>query len=172
MSVHEHQKHARSNLRVGVITASDTRTEDSDTSGLTVRELLEKAGHQVIYYEILPDLPEKISDAIAANLPTLDAIIVNGGTGIAPRDSTIEAVRPMLNKEIEGFGELFRMLSYQEIGSAAFLSRAVAGVASGKFVAALPGSTAACKLAMEKLIIPELGHIAYLLDPAARAVTK
>ena len=92
-----------------------------------------------------------------------DAVIVNGGTGIAPRDVTIEAVRPLLDKELEGFGELFRMLSYQEIGSAAFLSRAVAGVRDGRFIAALPGSTGGCRLAMEKLIVPELGHIAYLL---------
>ncbi len=164
MSVHEHKRHAREHLKVGVITASDTRTPETDVSGAAIRELFERAGHQVLYYEILADAPEKIAGAIVTNLPRLDAIIVNGGTGIAPRDSTIEAVRPLLERELEGFGELFRMLSYQEIGSAAMLSRAVAGIRQGRLVAALPGSTAACRLAMEKLIIPEIGHIAWLLS--------
>jgi molybdopterin adenylyltransferase len=164
MAVHEHKQHARTNLKCGIITASDSRTPETDTSGGLVRELLEGAGHQVVYYEIIPDAPRSIANAVFANLPRLDALVVNGGTGIAPRDSTIEAVRPLLDKELEGFGELFRMLSYQEIGSAAMLSRALAGIRQGKFVAALPGSTAACRLAMEKLIIPEIGHIAYLLS--------
>jgi len=93
----------------------------------------------------------------------LDGVIINGGTGIAARDSTIEAIRPLIDKELEGFGELFRALSYQEIGSAAFLSRALAGISGGKIVVALPGSPNACRLAMEKLILPELGHIAHLL---------
>jgi molybdopterin adenylyltransferase len=97
------------------------------------------------------------------HLQTLDAIIVNGGTGIAARDSTIEAVRALLDKELEGFGELFRHLSYWQIGSAAMLSRALAGVAAGKIVVALPGSPDACRLAMEKLLIPQLGHMAHLL---------
>jgi molybdenum cofactor biosynthesis protein B len=162
MSVHEHKHHAREHLKAGVITASDTRAPGTDTSGALIRELLERAGHQVLYYEIIPDAPERIAAAIAANLANLDALIVNGGTGIAPRDATIEAVRPLLERELEGFGELFRMLSYQEIGSAAMLSRAIAGIRDGRFIVALPGSTAACRLAMEKLIIPELGHIAYL----------
>jgi molybdopterin adenylyltransferase len=162
VAVHEHKRHAREHLKAGVITASDTRTPETDTSGALIRECLERAGHKVLYYEILPDTPERIAGAIAANLARLDAIIVNGGTGIAPRDTTIEAVRPLLERELDGFGELFRMLSYNEIGSAAMLSRAVAGLRDGHFIAALPGSTAACKLAMEKLIIPELGHIAYL----------
>ncbi len=163
MAVHEHKQHARTNLKIGVVTASDTRTPETDTSGALIRDLLEGAGHQVVYYEIVPDAPQSIAHAIFANLPRLDAIVLTGGTGIAPRDATIEAVRPLLDKELEGFGELFRMLSYQEIGSAAMLSRALAGVRQGKFVAALPGSTAACRLAMEKLILPEIGHIAYLL---------
>jgi molybdenum cofactor biosynthesis protein B len=90
-------------------------------------------------------------------------MIINGGTGIAARDSTIEAIRPLIDKELEGFGELFRALSYQEIGSAAILSRAMAGISGGKIVVALPGSTKACRLAMEKLVLPELGHMAYLL---------
>lgn len=148
---------------MGVITASDTRTEADDESGKLIRESLVAAGHQVIHYEILPDDPKGIGDAIRAALPGLDGVIINGGTGVAARDSTFEAVRGLLDKELEGFGELFRMLSYQEIGSAAFLSRALAGVSAGKIVISLPGSPAACRLALDKLLLPELGHIAHLL---------
>jgi len=164
MPSHEHQAHARKNLRVGIITASDSRTAATDQSGALVRQMLEGAGHIVAFYEVIPDDRERIAATITRALPELDAIIVTGGTGVARRDSTIEAVEPMLEKKLDGFGEIFRMLSYQEIGSAAMLSRAVAGVSQGKFVAALPGSTAACRLAMEKLILPEVGHIAYLLS--------
>jgi molybdopterin adenylyltransferase len=163
MAVHEHKKHARANLRIGVITVSDSRSAENDESGRVVREMLEAAGHSVGRYEIVPDDPVRIREAVAANIPNLDGIILTGGTGIAPRDTTIEAVRPILDKELEGFGELFRMLSYQEIGSAAMMSRAIAGVGHGKIIAALPGSPAACRLALEKLLLPELGHIAYLL---------
>jgi molybdenum cofactor biosynthesis protein B len=164
MSVHEHEKHARTNLKVGVITASDSRTPETDESGKVIRTLLEAAGHRVDYYEILRDDGEKISAALVTNLENLDAIIVNGGTGITARDNTTEVVKSLLDKELEGFGELFRMLSFQEIGAAAMMSRAIAGVRNGKFVAALPGSPDACRLAMEKLLIPELGHISYLLS--------
>ena len=164
MSVHEHEKHARTNLKVGVITASDSRTPETDESGKLIRTLLEAAGHSVDYYEILPDDREKISAALVNNLENLDAIIINGGTGITARDGTTEVVKSVIEKELEGFGELFRMLSFQEIGAAAMMSRAVAGVRRGKFVAAIPGSPDACKLAMEKLLIPELGHITYLLS--------
>jgi molybdenum cofactor biosynthesis protein B len=164
MSVHEHEKHARKNLKVGVITASDSRTPETDESGKIIRTLLEADGHRVDYYEILPDDREKISAALVNNLENLDAIIINGGTGITARDGTAEVVKSVIEKELEGFGELFRMLSFQEIGAAAMMSRAIAGVRHGKFVAALPGSPDACKLAMEKLLIPELGHITYLLS--------
>jgi molybdenum cofactor biosynthesis protein B len=164
MSVHEHHRHGgQAHLRLAVITASDSRSLETDESGRVVREMLEKAGHIVAQYEILPDSPDQIRQAVIEVLPRLDGIIINGGTGIAARDSTIEAVRPLLSKELEGFGELFRMLSYQEIGSAAFLSRALAGTSHGKIVVALPGSPEACRLAMEKLLIPELGHMAHLL---------
>lgn len=148
---------------MGVITASDTRTEANDESGKLIRESLVAAGHQVIHYEVLPDDPRRIGDAIRATLAGLDGVIVNGGTGVAARDSTFEAVRGLLDKELEGFGELFRMLSYQEIGAAAFLSRALAGVSAGKIIISLPGSPAACRLALDKLLLPELGHIAHLL---------
>lgn len=164
MSVQDHQKHARANLKVGVITASDSRRSETDESGKLIRTLLEAAGHLVAYYEILPDDGEKISAALVNNLPNLDAIIINGGTGITARDGTTEVVKSLIDKELEGFGELFRMLSFQEIGAAAMMSGAIAGVCHGKFVAAIPGSPDACRLAMEKLLIPELGHITYLLS--------
>jgi molybdenum cofactor biosynthesis protein B len=163
MPVHEHEKHARSNLKLGIITASDTRTAASDVSGPLIREMLEGAGHRVTYYEVLPDTPALIRQAIVDNLPRLDGIIINGGTGIGARDSTIEAVQSLLDKELKGFGELFRMLSYQEIGPAAFLSRALAGISGGKIVVSLPGSPDACRLALEKLLVPELGHMAVML---------
>jgi len=146
-----------------VLTASDSRSAETDESGRLIRELLTAGGHRVEYYEVLPDDPVLIRSAVLEHLRNLDALIVNGGTGISARDSTIEAIRVLLDKELEGFGELFRYLSYEQIGSAAFLSRAVAGIAAGKIVVALPGSPDACRLAMEKLLLPELGHMAHLL---------
>jgi len=149
---------------MGVITASDTRTVESDESGRLIKAMLEAAGHEVAYYEIIRDEPARIAKAISEHLAGLDGIIINGGTGIAARDSTFEAVRSLLDKELPGFGELFRMLSYQEIGSASFLSRATAGIRAGKIVVSLPGSPDACRLGLEKLLLPELGHIAHLLN--------
>jgi molybdopterin adenylyltransferase len=163
VSVEEHHRHSHKSLKVGVVTASDSRSAETDESGRLIRDLLIAAGHRVEYYEVMPDDPSRIRQALLDNLRNLDAIIVNGGTGIAARDSTIEVVRMLLDKELEGFGDLFRYLSYEQIGSAAMLSRALAGVAAGKIVAALPGSPDACRLAMEKLLIPELGHMAHLL---------
>jgi molybdopterin adenylyltransferase len=163
VSAKEHHRHGRKRLKIGLLTASDSRNAETDESGHLIRDLLTAAGHRIEYYEVLRDDPARIRKAVLDYLPALDAIIVNGGTGIAARDSTIEAVRVLLDKELEGFGELFRYLSYQEIGSAAFLSRAVAGIAGGKIVVSLPGSPDACRLAMEKLLIPELGHMAHLL---------
>ncbi len=163
MSVHEHHRQASKHLKLGVITTSDTRTVETDDSGRLIKTMVEAAGHHVAYYEIVPDEPARIAAAIIEHLPRLDAIITNGGTGIAARDSTFEAVRSLLDKELQGFGELFRMLSYQEIGPAAFLSRATAGIRAGRLVVSLPGSPDACRLGMEKLLLPELGHIAQML---------
>src|ERR1700674_1721458 len=157
---HAHHDDARKSLKLGVITASDTRTRETDVSGALVRELVEAAGHTVAHYEIVPDEAARIRAAITANLPGADGIIVDGGTGIAPRDTTVEVVRALLDKELEGFGELFRMLSWQEVGSKAMMSRAVAEVSGGKLLVAIPGSPAACRLALERLILPELHHIA------------
>ncbi|HLW69328.1 MAG TPA: molybdenum cofactor biosynthesis protein B [Candidatus Binataceae bacterium] len=165
MPVHEHHRYAGGHvhLKVAIITASDTRTPADDESGQIIRTAVEGAGHSVTFYAVIPDDPERIRAVAIEHLSREDLLIINGGTGIAARDSTIEAIRPLLNKELEGFGELFRMLSYQEIGAAAFLSRALAGTAHGRIVVVLPGSPAACRLAMEKLLIPELGHMAHLL---------
>src|SRR5208282_1206122 len=164
MGAQEHKNQVRTNLKIGIVTASDTRTAETAKSGAAIREMFTGAGHGIVYYEIVPDAPSKIAHAIITHLGEVDAIVVNGGTGLAPRDVSADVVRSLLDREIEGFGELFRMLSYQDIGAAAMLSRAVAGIRHGKFIAALPGSTGACRLAMEKLILPEIGHITYLLS--------
>jgi molybdenum cofactor biosynthesis protein B len=163
MSVHEHKHRPSRPLKAGVITVSDSRTAETDGSGKLICDLLRGAGHEVAYYEVMPDEPRRIAEAVFARRGGLDVIVINGGTGIGPRDQTYEAVKGLLDKELDGFGELFRMLSYQEIGSAAFLSRAVAGISAGKILVSLPGSTAACRLGLEKLLLPELGHMANLL---------
>lgn len=144
-----------------VITVSDTRDETTDTSGALIKRLLEEGGHTVAGYEIVKDEPEDIRSLIARALaqPGVDAVLLNGGTGIAPRDGTFEVVSGMLDKRIDGFGELFRFLSYEDIGSAAMLSRAVAGAAGSRVVASMPGSRGAVELAMTKLLVPQLGHM-------------
>ena len=165
VSVQEHKRHARTNLKIGVLTASDTRTGDDDKSGQLIMQMCEAAGHRIEFYRIVRDDADTIASAITVDLAALDAMIVTGGTGVAPRDVTADVVKKLLTTELPGFGELFRMLSYQEIGSAALASRAVAGMREGKFLAALPGSTGGCRLAMEKLILPELGHLVDLANP-------
>ncbi len=151
-----------------IITVSDTRTRETDTGGQLLADLLGRGGHPVVGQEIVRDELAAIGAAIDAALVRegVTAVLLTGGTGVAPRDVTPEAVAPRLEREIPGFGELFRALSYQEIGSAALLSRAIAGIAAGRVVVALPGSRAAIQLAMEKLVLPELGHL------AAEAVKK
>jgi len=165
MAVTEHKEKAHRTVRCAVITASDTRTVETDTSGKRITELLAAHHHQVVSYQLLKDEPTQMTAAVRTLLeqPTVDAIIINGGTGIAPRDTTFEAIQGLLEKEITGFGELFRMLSYQDIGSAAMMTRATAGVAKGKVVISLPGSTGAVELGMTKLLLPELGHMLFLL---------
>ncbi len=165
MAVREHREKAHRVVRCAVITASDTRTAETDTSGQRIKELLAAHNQPVVSYQILKDDPVSITAAVRTLLaqPEVDAIIINGGTGIAPRDTTFEAVQGLLEKEIRGFGELFRVLSYQDIGAAAMLTRATAGVAHGKVIIALPGSTAAVELGMTKLVLPELGHMLFLL---------
>ena len=144
-----------------VLTVSDTRTDETDTSGRAIRDLLTAAGHEIAGSAIVKDEPgdvvRLVTDRIAD--PQVQAIITTGGTGLTSRDSTYEAIAGLLEKRLDGFGELFRMLSYYDIGPAAMMSRAVAGTARGKIIAALPGSEAAVRLAMEKLLIPELSHL-------------
>jgi molybdenum cofactor biosynthesis protein B len=165
MATHEHHAKAKRRVRCAVVTASDTRTPETDTSGQRIRTLLEEAGHAVVGYELVPDDPDRIGAHLAALVARdeVDAVIVNGGTGLAPRDTTYEAVSSMLEKRLDGFGELFRMLSYAEVGAAAMLSRAACGVVRGKIVASLPGAPAAVELALRKLLLPELGHMVHLV---------
>lgn len=162
MSSAEHKREAPSQVRCKVITVSDTRTSETDKSGQTMIGFLERAGHLIIDYVIVKDDKLSIQQEVLKGCADseIDVVLTNGGTGIAKRDVTIETLQAIYEKEITGFGELFRMLSYQEdIGSAAILSRASAGVINDKAVFSTPGSTGAVKLAMSKLIIPELGHV-------------
>jgi len=163
MSAHTHHQHDARGVSCAVITISDTRTPETDGSGARIQELLTAHGHRVVHYEILKDEPAQISGAIGAVPAAAEVIIVNGGTGVARRDTTYEAVSRLLEKEISGFGELFRMLSYEQIGAAAMLSRATAGVVGPHVLFSVPGSTAAVELAMTKLILPQLGHLVGLV---------
>ncbi|MBW4577008.1 MAG: MogA/MoaB family molybdenum cofactor biosynthesis protein [Aphanothece sp. CMT-3BRIN-NPC111] len=148
-------------VNCAVITVSDTRSKETDRSGQLIRQLLLDAGHVVEVYSILKDEPTQIQAQLEAlgQRPDLDALIFNGGTGIAPRDTTYDALERLLEKTLPGFGELFRWLSYQEIGSRAIASRAVAGTYQSKLVFSIPGSTGAVKLALQQLILPELVHL-------------
>jgi molybdenum cofactor biosynthesis protein B len=150
-------------VHCGVVTVSDTRTADDDTSGQRIRALLEEHGHDVAYYRIVRDEPAEIAALVHGAPAAVEVIICTGGTGVARRDTTYEAITRLLDKEIRGFGELFRMLSYEQIGAAAMLSRATAGVAGRRVLFALPGSTKAVELAMTKLILPQLGHVVGLV---------
>ncbi|MDP6979604.1 MAG: molybdenum cofactor biosynthesis protein B [Myxococcota bacterium] len=158
---HHHRKAATTTVSVAIVTVSDTRTLETDTGGALVAELLEAAGHEVHDRRIVADEPATIEAAARSGLETqgVGAVILTGGTGVAPRDVTPESVEPLLERTVPGFGELFRMLSYEDIGSAALLSRALAGLARGRVVFVIPGSRGAVRLAMEKLILPELGHL-------------
>jgi molybdenum cofactor biosynthesis protein B len=172
----EHREAAAGAVSCAVLTASDTRTEASDGSGRLIQDLLCRAGHRVPDYRILRDDPAVIRQWLSelAKRPDVEAIVVNGGTGISRRDSTFEAVDGLLEKRLPGFGELFRALSFHEIGAAAMLSRATAGIYAGRAVFSVPGSTAAVRLAMERLILPELSHVVWLAagrdaaDPGTR----
>ncbi len=160
---HPHRKHDATSVACAVITVSDTRTEADDTSGRRIRELLVELGHHVSLYRIVKDDPVVIRELLRTLPEGVEVVICNGGTGLAKRDATYEAISALLEKEIRGFGELFRALSYEDIGSAAMLSRATAGVVQNRVVFSLPGSTKAVELGMTKLILPELGHIAGLM---------
>ncbi len=162
MSTQEHKEAAPKKVSCKIITVSDTRNEETDKSGKLMMEMLRDQGHEVTHYVIVKDEEGPIREEVlmACADPDIDVVLTNGGTGIAKRDVTIETVQQLFEKEIAGFGEIFRMLSYQEdIGSAAIMSRAAAGINNGTAIFATPGSTGAVKLAMSRLILPELGHV-------------
>lgn len=161
-SVEEHRRRAGDRrARCAVLTVSDSRTPASDHSGDLIVERLEAHRHTVAARGLVPDEPDEIAAALASFLddPRLDLVITTGGTGISSRDTTIEVVERRLDKRLEGFGELFRMLSWDEVGAAAMLSRATAGLAGEILVFALPGSPAAVELALDRLVLPELAHL-------------
>jgi molybdenum cofactor biosynthesis protein B len=157
----EHKRLSPAVANCYILTISDTRTEADDTSGRAIFDLLFAGGHQVTGRKIVRDEPDEVRAAIneQLNKPGVQVIITTGGTGITARDTTYETISGLLDKRLDGFGELFRMISYQEIGSAAMLSRATGGVAGQTIVLTMPGSPAGVRLAMEKLIVPELGHL-------------
>jgi molybdenum cofactor biosynthesis protein B len=163
MSHLDHKSKAPASIACAVITVSDSRTEETDASGTIIRDQLVAHGHMVAHYQIVKDDPDQIRDALTrlAEREFCQAVIVNGGTGISRRDMTFDVIDALLEKKLPGFGEIFRYLSYQRIGSAAMLSRAVAGVYHGTVIISIPGSPAAATLAMEKLVLPELSHLVW-----------
>ena len=166
MSSLEHKAQAPLSVACFVLTVSDTRTETNDTGGQAIRELLERAGHSVAGHAIVKDEASQVAATIRERLAdqATQVIITTGGTGISARDTTFEAVTALFEKRLDGFGELFRMISFHQIGSAAMMSRATAGTVGRKAIFVLPGSPAAVRLAMEKLILPELGHVVQQLS--------
>jgi molybdenum cofactor biosynthesis protein B len=165
-SAADHKSRADMRAGVAVITLSNSRSMKTDTSGDVIQELVEKAGHRVPVRKVLPDNLKTLQTTLRGVLRNraVHAIITTGGTGLAPTDVTIEAVRPMLEKELPGFNSLFMQLSYRQVKSAAMMSRALAGTLKGRAIFCLPGSPRACKLAVESLILPELAHILMLLE--------
>jgi molybdenum cofactor biosynthesis protein B len=165
VSVHKHREAAPEKVRVAVLTISDTRTLENDTGGDIAEELLRDAGQDIVARQIVRDeviaIRSRLIDLLARS--DVDAIITTGGTGISARDTTYEVVERMIEKQLDGFGEIFRALSYEEIGAAAIMSRALAGSVGTKFIASLPGSRNAVRLAVEKLLVPELAHVVFEL---------
>lgn len=159
MSVDTHRKNAPVSVRCFVLTISDTRTMETDASGAAIAQALADAGHDVVGRRIVRDEPATVREIVRTESREAEVILTTGGTGITSRDSTYEAIAAILDKRLDGFGELFRMLSYQQIGAAAMLSRACAGSIGTTAVFALPGSEGAVRLAMERLILPEIGHV-------------
>ena len=157
----DHHRRTVHRATIGVLTVSDTRDRGNDRSGDCIRQLLTDAGHRIHAAAIVPDEPDLVRQQVVDWLSDepCDVVVTNGGTGVSGRDQTYEALVGLLDKRLDGFGELFRMLSYEEIGSAAMLSRAIGGTVGSKALFALPGSTAAVRLATEKLILPTLGHL-------------
>jgi len=161
MSYHEHKRLSVEHVKCAVITTSDSRTEANDESGAYIKRRLVEAGHAVTHYDILKNDPVVLRDEIISLITDNDVqvIITTGGTGLSKKDVTVNTVKALLDKELEGFGEVFRSLSYQEIGAGAIMSRALAGVANSRVIICLPGSLGAVSLAMEKIIVSEIGHL-------------
>ncbi len=161
MGYHEHKHHSVQNVACAVITTSDSRTEQDDESGTLIKQRLMDSGHKVTYYTILKNDAEAIKQKIKELLRRDDVqvIITGGGTGLSKRDVTVNTIAPMLEKKLDGFGELFRQLTFQEIGTGSIMSRAIAGVTKGKVIICIPGSLGAATLAMDKIILPEIGHL-------------
>jgi len=161
MTHHPHPDAPGMTVSCAVITVSDTRTRDTDRSGQLIQQLLSEAGNTIGFYTLVKDEPDQIRSQMQtlSDRSDLDALIFNGGTGIAPRDTTYDAIEGLLEKTLPGFGEIFRTLSYAEIGSRAIASRAIAGVYRGKLIFSVPGSSNAVKLVLETLILPELVHL-------------
>jgi molybdenum cofactor biosynthesis protein B len=164
-SVRKHRESAPETVRVAILTISDTRTRETDTGGDIAEELLRDAGQEIVARQIVRDevigIRNNLIDLLARS--DVDAVVTTGGTGISARDTTYEVVERMIEKQLDGFGEIFRMLSYEEIGAAAIMSRALAGAVGSKFIASLPGSRNAVRLAVEKLLVPELAHVVFEL---------
>lgn len=160
-STTQHRRESPNSVACGVITVSDTRTLETDTGGKLLAELLEQFGHRVLVRDLIPDEPERMRTLISSwrARGDLQAILMTGGTGIGQRDQTFETISAMLSKPLPGYGEIFRMLSYADIGPAAMLSRAIGGTIGQTILLTMPGSRAAVQLAVEKLIGPELGHL-------------
>lgn len=161
MPAEEHRAASPTTVRCSVITVSDTRTLATDRGGQLILDYLESAGHPIVQRTILRDEPEPMAATIREYAADTQAILLTGGTGISARDNTFETVSELIDKPLPGYGELFRMLSYEEIGAAAMLSRAIGGVFGNTIVLTMPGSTAAVRLAMERLILPELAHLVH-----------
>jgi molybdenum cofactor biosynthesis protein B len=162
MAYKEHKHASPVHITAGVLIISDSRTVASDESGKLICRLLEEHGHKVADFQILQDEASAIQDALSSllSLQEVKMVITSGGTGLSQRDITVETVLPLLDKKLDGFGELFRSLTYQEIGTGSIMSRTLAGTIKGKVVICLPGSPKAVKLAMEQIILPEIGHLA------------
>lgn len=159
MSTEEHRRTAPASVKAVVVTISDTRTEATDSSGEAIAGMLRAGGHEVAGRLIVKDDPAAVQSAVLQAAQDAPVVITTGGTGITSRDSTYEAITALFTKRLDGFGELFRMLSFHEVGSAAMLSRACAGTVDRTVVFSLPGSENAVRLAMSRLILPEIGHV-------------
>lgn len=161
MSYHEHKRLENKNIGCAVLVTSDSRTEDTDESGKLIKQRLTDKGHKVVYYTILQNnaaaLKNKINDLLKHD--EVQVIITSGGTGLSHKDVTVDTIEPMLEKKLDGFGELFRHLTYQELSTASIMSRAIAGVISGRVIICFPGSLGAATLAMDKIILLEIGHL-------------